>query len=139
MSSKLTWGTPNAWETLIADASGLANGASVESTVYSGVEQFIDIGLHIRTTGAVSNAGVIEIYILQDVDGSDETSSAPKKMPLVAVAIESTTNAQIIAVQGVQVPPGPFKFLLVNRSSGTLTAVAAENKMLIRSYSPEGQ
>lgn len=137
--SKLTWSAPSAWSEVIADASGLVHDASVESTVYVGTEQFLDFGLHVRTTAAVANVGAIAIYILQDVNGTYEAAVTPKKMPLLAISPRSTTDAQVIAVQGVQVPPGPLKFLLVNRTNGTFTALAAENRLLIRSYSPEGQ
>jgi hypothetical protein len=106
-------------------------GQKIATSAYdntSGLYLFADVEWHNASLGYTPSAGaVIELYLIRQLldgtanyeDGDD--SVAPPAANLVGVFnIRASTSAQTHILRQIPIPPDKFKWLVINRTGGTL-------------------
>lgn len=107
------------------------NGSSAASSAIdntTALDMWADLELNLGTFGSAPSAGAyVEIYLIPSVDGTNyadgSSSVAPAQELLVgAFSVRANTAAQRLALRGVPVPPGLFKFLAINKTGQAMNA-----------------
>lgn len=110
----------------LAATTGKAISAAIDNS--TALDLFDDLELAV-TFGAAPTAGtVVEAYLLPSIDGGTvypdgSTSVAPQASLFVGgFTVRAVTSAQKLSLRGVALPPGLFKYLLINTTSQAFPA-----------------
>ncbi len=148
MATAFKLATPNAASAVLStELNSLATaGLAISSSAYSGnLDPFADIELAVKYTTSAPAAGtkVAELYLVPTIDGTNyaegSASVNPQKALLIAVFESrngSTSAFERLVQLGVSLPPGSFKFVLLNTSGKTLAS--SGNTVTIRPYQYQG-
>ncbi len=158
MSNRAIWGAGLGagftWATAInqADLVSLANGSTVLSSVATITNQtaldiFCDISVRLTVGSATPPVGAnISLYLaalLDDGttfgDGSMASGGVITRVPPYApVGVVPFANVALTLlagyVQGIQIPPGSFRFALNNASGAALSATGSNSIVMYRTY-----
>lgn len=99
-----------------------------------------DLELYCTFAATPSANATVELYLIPSIDGTNYTdgdaSTDPPATTLVGVfPIRAVTSAQRVPVRGVQLPPGLFKYLIINRTG--VASSGTSNTLIRRSYSTQ--
>lgn len=110
---------------LADDANAIS--AELDNTGASNGWLFDDVEWHHETLGYTPSTGaVIELYIIQrELDGTGyedgDASIDPPSSNLVGVFnIRASTSAQTHILRQIPIPPDRFKYLVINKTGGTM-------------------
>lgn len=129
--ASVKWEIGSSATVLTTELNSMANNAKVISSGLdntSGLYLFDDVEWAHASTGFTPTAGaVIELYIIRGyVDGTSnyedgDASTDPPASNLVGVFnIRATTSAQRHILRQIPIPPSLFKYLVINKTGGTL-------------------
>lgn len=119
----------------LVNATNAVTGA-IDNT--SNLDLFDDLELYISALGATPTVGkTVDVYRVPAVDGSNyedgDASTLPPAHALVgAFSVRATSNAQRLALEGIRLGPGLFKYVLVNNIGTTMGAT--NNTLKRRAY-----
>ncbi len=91
------------------------------------LHQFDDLELAV-TFGVSPNANeAVEVYLLPSVDGTNyvdgDASTDPAPNTLIGIfPVKASTSAQRLAIQDVPIPPGLFKYMVINQTGQAFSA-----------------
>lgn len=117
-----------------------ANAISSEIDNTSNLHLFDDVEWVHAALGYTPAAGsVIELYIVEALDGTNyedgDASIDPPATNLVGVFnIRSTTSAQRHVIRQIPIPPFKFKYVIINKTGGTLASSGNTLKRLPYRY-----
>jgi len=112
----------------LAATTGKAISAAIDNS--TNLDLFDDLELTVDFASAPTAGTVIEVYLLPAVDGTNypdgSTTVLPQAGLLVAgFAVRNDTAAQRMAVRGVSLPPGSFKYLVQNTTNQAFPATGS--------------
>lgn len=112
------------------NALGASTGKAISSAFdnASNLDLFADLELAVDFVTAPTAGSVVEVYLLPSLDGGstypDGSSSilAQSSLFVGGFAVRNTTAAQIMAMRGVALPPGTYKWLVQNTTNQAFPA-----------------
>lgn len=112
--------------------------ASIDNT--SLLHFWDDVELACTFAATPSANATVELYLIQSVDGTNFTDGSttidPPTTSLIGVfPIRATTSAQRVSVRGVQLSPGLFKYLVINKTG--VASSGTSNTLKRRPYSTQ--
>ena len=158
MPGRTAWtpgnGTGFTWAPAVngADLVSLANGSTVLSSVatianQTSLDLWADLSLRMTVASATPPTGAflsVNLCALLDDgltygDGSlTSGSTIARALPFAPVGVIPLANAALTLlagfIQGILIPPGSFRFALYNNSGAALSATAANNVVMYRTY-----
>ena len=113
---------------LTTDLNSLTNGstsaasAALDNT--TALDLFADLTLTIATQGGARSAGAnVAVFIVQALDGTNYDDVHSGTAELVALfTLDAATTARQSTRRDVPIPPGLYKFFVVNNTGQTLAA-----------------
>ena len=113
---------------LTTDLNSLGNGstsaasAAIDNT--TNLDLYHDLTLTVAAQGAARSAGAtVSVYITQALDGTNYDDTNATTAELVAVfSLDAATTARQITRRDVPVPPGLFKYFVVNNTGQAFAA-----------------
>lgn len=119
------------------DALATPTGRAISSAIdnSSNLDLFDDLELAVDWVSAPTAGTVVELYLLPSLDGGtnypDGSTTITPQASLLAggFVVRATTVAQRMSLRGVALPPGFFKYLVLN---GTNQAFPATGSTLTR-------
>ena len=117
--------------TLTTELNALANGsASAASTAIdntTNLDLYHDLTLTIAVQGGARSAGAtVSVYLVMALDGTNYDDVNATTAELVAVfPLDAATTARQATRRDVPVPPGLFKYFVVNNTGQALAASAS--------------
>ena len=112
----------------LAATSGKAISSAIDnSDIATGGYLFDDLVLEV-TFGTAPTAGtVVEVYIIPAVDGTNYADGSSSILPQAALfvggfVVRNVNTAQKLALRGVPLPPGLFKYLIQNTTNQAFPA-----------------
>jgi hypothetical protein len=105
----------------LASTSGKAIGSAVDNS--ADLDLFADLELAVDFVTAPTAGTVVELYLLPSIDGGTtypdgSTSILPQSSLYVGgFAVRNTTAAQVMALRGVALPPGFYKWFVQNTTN----------------------
>lgn len=112
----------------IAASTGKAISSAVDNSIT--LDLFDDLELSVDFVTAPTAGTVVEVYLLPSLDGSTypdgSTSVAPQGSLYVGgFAVRNDTAAQKLMLRGVALPPGFFKYLILNATNQAFPATGS--------------
>lgn len=113
----------------LAATTGKAISSALDNS--ANLDLFADLELAVDFVTGPTAGTVIEVYLLPSVDGGTtypdgSTSILPQSSLFVGgFAVRNTTAAQIMAVRGVALPPGSYKYLVQNTTNQAFPATGS--------------
>jgi hypothetical protein len=105
--------------------------------------QFADIELKARFTSAPAAGAVVELYLVNAIDGTNyedgDSSTTPARPPDAILPVRAVTTQQRVTVRSVVLPAGKFKPLIVNTAGVAMTNTDSENILTYRPFNDEVQ
>ena len=137
-----TWQSGSVTSVFTTEMNSLANGQKVVSSeIDNSINPYLfnDAELYLESFPlAPSSQGLIELYIIQSIDGINyEDGGAtlnPSASNLVGIfQIIPSINAQRKTIKNISVPPFKFKYILINKTGVVLAS--SGNTLKIAPYS----
>jgi hypothetical protein len=120
------------------NALGASSGKAISAAINNGpistdyqLDLFADLELAVDFATAPTAGTVVELYLLPSIDGGTtypdgSTSILPQSSLFVGgFAVRSTTAPQVMALRGVALPPGYYKYLMQNTTNQAFPATGS--------------
>lgn len=104
--------------------SGSTSAASAAIDNTTNLDLFADLTLTVAAQGAARSAGAnVSVYLTQALDGTNYDDTQSTTAELVAVfSLDAATTARQSSRRDVPIPPGLYKFFVVNNTGQALAA-----------------
>lgn len=128
IAGAITYATISGFDTAL---NSLANDAGLASSALNNgtnLDMYADVVFNIAGHGTAPTADKThDLYIVRSLDGGsiyeDYSATRPPAYGSVgSFVLDNTSGAQVHVIPGILLPPGYFKFYIVNKSGYALTA-----------------
>lgn len=120
------------------------NGQKIGNAVTGNRNRYCGLRLKCRFAVAPSAGGVVEVYFIPAIDGSqygdgDDSVAPPSTFRAAVLPVRAVTTQQYVGDAYVMLPPFDFKPLVINKSGQAMTNTDSENILSYRTYNEEVQ
>lgn len=116
----------------LAATSGKAISSAIDnSDIAAGGYLFDDLALEVTFATAPTAGTVVEVYIVPAVDGTTYADGSTTVLPQAALyvggfVVRAVNTAQKLALRGINLPPGLFKYLVQNTTNQAFPATGSK-------------